>query len=331
MARVVITGATGLLGGNLAEALREAGHRVVCTRRATSKVEHLEHLDLTWVEAGLGDAEALARAFDGADAIFHCAAAVSIRRRATPLLEAANVQGTAHVIEAARKAGAGRLVHCSSTVAVGLSVDDETPCDESSPYNFADYGLDDGYSRTKRAAEEAVMAAVDGGLDAVVVNPGYMFGPYDVRPSSGKMILDVVRGKVPGMSTGRNCFADARAVARGMIAAWQRGEAGQRYILGGENRTYAEMFRAIARVAGVDPPRFVAPRWMGAIVGLVGDVQGRLTGRDPLVSGNAIAWGYCSRFIFSSEKARRALGYGPGSPDEGVGAALDWFRATGRL
>lgn len=331
MASVTITGATGLLGANLAEALREAGHAVRCTRRATSSIEHLEHLDLEWVDADLGDPAALTRAFDGADAVFHCAAAVSIDRHVTPALTAANVEGTRHVIDAIRKASAGRLIHCSSTVAVGLSVDGETPCDETAPYNFADYGLADGYSRTKRLAEERVMAAVAEGLDAVVVNPGFMFGPYDVRPSSGKMIVDVVRRRVPGTSDGRNCFADARAVARGMVAAWQRGVAGERYILGGENRTYAEMFRRIAEIAGVAPPRLAAPRWAAALVGRVGDLQGRLTGREPLVNSNTIAWGYCRRFIFSSDKAKRDLGYAPGAPDDGVRAALDWFRATGRL
>lgn len=331
MANVTVTGATGLLGGNLAEALREAGHSVRCTRRATSKTGHLDHLGLEWVEAELGDPEALTRAFDGADAVFHCAAAVSIERAVTPTLQRANVDGTRHVIDAMREASAGRLIHCSSTVTVGLSPDDVTPCDETAAFNFAEYGLDDGYVITKRAAEEMVREAAGQGLDAVIVNPGFMFGPYDVGPSSGKMIIDVVRGRVPGMSTGRNCFVDARAVARGMIAAWEKGQAGERYILGGENRGYGEMFRAIAGVAGVKPPRFVAPKWLATIAAVGSELHGKLTDRSPLVNRNTIAWGYCSRFIFTSAKARRDLGYDPGSPDEGVQAALDWFRANGRL
>ncbi len=331
MARVTLTGATGLVGGNLADALVQAGHSVRCTRRATSKIDHLAHLPLEWFEADLGDPAALTRAFDGADAVFHCAAAVGVSKRVTPALEAGNVRGTAHVIEALRQADAGRLVHCSSTVAVGLSVDGETPCTEDAPFNFADFGLADGYVQTKRAAEDAVRAAAATGLDAVIVNPGFMFGPYDVRPSSGKMILDVARRRVPGMSTGRNSFVDVRDVVRGMIAAWHEGRVGERYLLTGENRTYVEMFTAIARLAGVKPPRFVAPRWAAKLAGYAGDLSGRLSGRSPLVSSNAIAWGYCTRFIFDASKARAELGYAPGSPDEGVVAALDWFRANGRL
>lgn len=327
--RVTVTGASGLLGGNLAEALLAEGHSVRCTRRASSAVEHLAHLDVEWVEADLDDVDALARAFAGADAVFHCAAAVGISRRVTPVLQRTNVDGTSHVIDAVRRAGVGRLVHCSSTVAVGLAPDGITPCTEESAFNFDEHGLADGYVITKRAAEERVRAATD--IDAVIVNPGFMFGPYDARPSSGKMVIDIVRGRVPGVSTGWNNFADVLRVAEGMIAAWHRGRRGERYILGGENRSYAEMFRRIAELAGVKAPTRVMPRWLARVAGLAGDVQGRLTGRDPLISGNAVAWGYTRGFIFSSDKAARELGYDRGSPDDGVRAALDWFRANGRI
>lgn len=325
---VVVTGATGLLGGNLAEALRAEGLGVRCTRRRSSGVEHLAHLDLEWVEADVGDRGALTAAFRGAAAVFHCAAAVSIARRVTPVLQATNVVGTENVIAAARAAGVGRLVHCSSTVTVGLSVDGITPVDEGAAFNFEAFGLADGYVRTKRAAEERVLAS---GLDVVVVNPGFMFGPYDVRPSSGRMVVDVVKRRVPGVSGGWNNFASARRVADGLVAAWRRGRGGERYILGGENRSYAEMFRRIAEMAGVPAPTRVVPRWLAVIAGAVGDVQARVTGREPLISGNAVAWGYSPRFISSSAKAIRELGYDPGSPDDGVRQALEWFRETGRL
>lgn len=327
--RVVVTGATGLLGGNLAEALLAEGHAVRCTRRRSSAVEHLAHLDLEWVEADVVDRAALTAAFSGAAAVFHCAAAVSIARRVTPALQRTNVEGTVNVLAAARAAGVGRLVHCSSTVTVGLSVDGITPVDEGAAFNFEDYGLADGYVRTKRAAEELVRAAGD--VDAVIVNPGFMFGPYDARPSSGRMIVDVVKRRVPGVSPGWNNFASARRVADGMVAAWRRGARGERYILGGENRSYAEMFRRIAEVAGVPAPTRVVPRWLAAVAGAIGDVQARVTGREPLISGSAVAWGYSPRFIVSSAKAVRALGYDPGSPDDGVRQALEWFRETGRL
>ena len=116
--RVALTGATGLLGANLAAALRAAGFEVRATRRARSRTAHLDDLALDWFEADLSDEDALARAFEGCELVFHCAADTSIRRRATPRTTATNVSGTRRVLGALRRAGAARLVHVSSTVTV---------------------------------------------------------------------------------------------------------------------------------------------------------------------------------------------------------------------
>lgn len=326
--RTVITGVSGLLGGNLAIELLRQGHAVRATRRASTRVEHLQGHDIDWVDAELGDAEALARAFDGADAVFHCAAQVSVKRTVTPGLVAANVDGTRHVLAAMR--GAGRLIHCSSVVAVG-AMEGDAPCTEAARWNLAEHGLDDGYSVTKRDAEALVRAAAQAGQDAVIVNPCFMFGPYDARPSSGKLIVDVVRGKAPGWTPGFNNFVDVRDVARGMILAWERGAAGERYILGGENMCYRDIMARIAAIAGVRAPTWRVPRWIAGLLGRVGDVKEALTGREPLINSVTIRYGFCPLFQFSSEKARARLGYAPGPIDPAIADALAWFRARGML
>src|SRR5689334_4978142 len=269
MSYVVVTGASGLLGGNLAAELRAAGHEVGATRRAGTKVAHLEDLGLKWLDADLTSPEALVKAFAGASAVFHCAAAVTIKREVTAEMTAANVTGTINVLDAVATAGVPRLVHTSSVVAVGLSTDGR-PCDETATWNFDTQGLVDAYAITKRRAEEAVHAARDR-VDAVIVNPTYMFGPRDARPSSGKLIVDVVRRRLPGWTPGYNNFVDVRDVARGMIAAWQRGRRGERYILGGHDMTYREVFEQIARIGGVRAPRFRVPRTIARVVGMWGD------------------------------------------------------------
>ena len=251
--KVAITGATGLLGANLAVHARAAGHEVVCTHRSTSNRAFLAHLDLEWVEAPLSDPAALTRAFTGCERVFHCAARTSVLPTVTPALTAANVTGTDHVVQACIDAGVERLVHTSSTVAVGLS-DDGTPCDESAPWNLAAHGLDDGYATTKRQSEERVLKAVsDGRIDAVVVNPGFMFGPLDARPSSGEMVLAVAKGMARVFTPGWNCFADVRAVADGMWKAAEKGRTGERYILGGENLSYGHVFSRIAPIVPAHP------------------------------------------------------------------------------
>ncbi|MCK6502084.1 NAD-dependent epimerase/dehydratase family protein [Myxococcota bacterium] len=326
--RTAITGASGLVGGNLAAALRQAGHEVVATRRPSSKVGHLDDLDLRWVDADLSSTEALARAFDGAEVVFHCAAAVSVRRVPPPWMVDANVTGTQRVIDACRQAGVRRLVHCSSTVAVGVS-ETAAPIDETAPWNLPAHGLDDAYAVTKHDSELLVHAAVRQGLDAVIVNPGYMFGPRDVRPSSGRLILEVVHGRFPGMTTGSNCFVDVRDVATSMVAAAERGRRGERYILGGQNLTYVEVFGRIAQVAGVRPPRFALPRWLSMAAGLLGDVQERLSDAEPFLNRSTVAWGYEPGFRFDSAKARAELGHQARPVEEGLRAALDWFSAHG--
>jgi dihydroflavonol-4-reductase len=281
-------------------------------------------MPVDWVEASLGDQAALATAFEDAEIVFHCAAAGTTMRRVEPWMIEDNVEGTRRVVEACRASGVRRLLHCSSTVTVGLAQDGK-PADEDSPWNLAEAGLADGYAVTKRQAEELVLAEVAHGLDAVIVNPGYMFGPYDSRPSSGRLLLDVVRRAVPGYSAGRNSFVDVRDVASGMIAAAERGRRGERYILGGHNMADGELFQRIAEVAGTQPISRAIPHWMASIPAFFGDLQ-EWMGKEPLLNSNTIAWGYEPNFVVSSDKARRELSYELRPIEEGISAALAWFR-----
>ena len=328
MSKVAITGASGLLGGNLAVALAAAGHQVVATKRAGSKVAHLDDVAIEWRDADLASRDALAQAFAGVDAVFHCAAAVSVKREVTREMRETNVTGTANVLDACVAAGVKRLVHTSSVVAIGLSTDGR-PCDETATWNFDQQGLLDAYAITKHEAEELVRAARDR-IDAVIVNPTYMFGPRDARPSSGKLIVDVVKRRVPGWTEGYNNFVDVRDVARGMIAAWQRGRRGERYILGGHDMTYRAVFELIARVAGVKPPRLRMPIPLARVVGRVGDfIEAR--GHDPIVNSTQIRYAYTDKFRFASQKAATELGYTYGPLEPAIADALGWFRAHSML
>ena len=328
MSRVVVTGASGLLGGNLAAELIAAGHEVTAIRRGSTKIEHLQDLPIEWHRADLDSADDLAKAFAGAAAVFHCAAAVSVVREVTPAMTAANVTGTANVIAACETARVARLIHTSSVVAVGLMTTDR-PCDETAEWNFEAQGLVDAYAITKRQAEDVVNAA-GGRLDAVIVNPTYMLGPRDARPSSGKLIVDLVRRRVPGWTPGYNNFVDVRDVARGMIAAWQRGKRGERYILGGHDMTYRELMRRVAAVAGVKPPRFGIPRFAAKLVGAWGDFVER-RGKEPLVNSTQIRYAYTDTFRFTSGKAGRELGYRIGPLEPAIRDAIAWFRSHAML
>jgi dihydroflavonol-4-reductase len=301
----------------------------VATRRAGTKVAHLDDLPIEWRDADLGSADALAAAFAGCAAVFHCAAAVGVTKEVTPALASANVAGTQNVLAAVEKAKVARLVHTSSVVAVGLSTDGR-PVDETAPWNFEELGLLDGYAITKHQSEEMVRAAAKNGVDAVIVNPTYMLGPRDARPSSGDLIVKVVRRKVPGTTPGYNNFVDVRDVARGMIGAWERGRRGERYILAGHDMTYADAFRTIARVAGVKPPPFPVPHPAAWLLGKWGDLLEK-RGKEPLVNSTQIAYAYTDRFRFKSEKAARELGYTIGPIESAIADAIAWFKAHDML
>lgn len=329
--KATITGATGLVGSNLAVALAEAGHQVTCTRRASSRTDHLRACPVHWVEAELGDRPALAAAFAGADVVFHCAAHVAIRRTVTPLHVAANIDGTRNVLDAVDEAGVARLVHCSSVVTTAISTDGQ-PVTEDHPWNLPELGLADAYARTKRASEELVLeAAAAGRADAVVVNPAFMFGPLDAGLSSGRLIVDVARGRVPGYTGGGGNFADVRDVIKGMIGAWQRGRSGRRYLLTGHHLTYQEVFALVARVAGVRPPRLPIPRLAAMAVGRLGDAYEALTGRDAALNSAMVGFAFCEGRHYSSARAERELGYQISPLEPAIQDALDWFHKVGVL
>jgi dihydroflavonol-4-reductase len=328
MSRVAITGASGLLGGNLAAELAAAGHHVLAIRRAGTKIAHLDDIPIEWYDAELGSPAAMTQAFRGAACVFHCAAQVSVKRSVTPEMTATNVTGTANVIEAVIAAQVPRLVHTSSVVAVGLSADGR-PCDETATWNFEAEGLIDAYAITKRRAEDVVHAARDR-VDAVIVNPTYMFGPRDARPSSGRLIVDVVRRRVPGWTPGYNNFVDVRDVARGMIAAWHKGRRGERYILAGHDMTYGDVMRAIASAAGTRPPRLRVPRPAAWLFGKWGDLVER-SGREPIVNSTQVRYAYSDRFRFQSDKAARELGYQISPLEPALRDAIAWFHAHGML
>ena len=325
---IVVTGATGFLGFNLVRDLNALGHRPVCLKRAGPMPSHCRALNAQWEEDAFRQPRRLRALLAGATVVYHCAARVGTANRVNPAMAAANVELVREMLAAA-SGGAGRFVHCSTVITCGVSGSGE-PVDEDNPYNLAAFGMDSGYARTKREAEELVSRAVDQGLDAVIVNPCFMFGPFDAKPSSCKMLLDICRRAIPGFPAGVNNYVDVRDVARGMIAAAERGRTGERYILGGENLPYDELFRRVARIAAVPAVDRPLPRWLGRVVGRIGDCSEMLTGRESLFNSTGIAYANatCS---YTSRKAEQELGYTAGDLDAAIGDALDWFAEHGYL
>jgi dihydroflavonol-4-reductase len=269
--KTLVTGAAGFIGAHVAGALREAGHEVRTFDAAPGPGDH--------VTGDIRDEATLTRAMDGRDAVFHLAALYSYARADAQRMMEVNVEGTRAVLAAANIAGVPRVVHTSSCATCGPA-----------PGRLADerdhppeWELKVAYKRSKLASERVALDAAAAGQDVVIVNPTTPVGPGDHRPTpTGKMIRDAAAGHMHGYvaTTGLN-VVDVRDVARGHLLAHERGRAGERYLLGGENLPLADVFAIVARQHGHPPPRLRVPFRVALGAAWAADLASRAAGRDP--------------------------------------------------
>lgn len=319
----LVTGATGLVGNNVARLLLERGQAVRVLARKTSDSRPLAGLNIEIARGDVRDAGAVQRALEGVDRVVHSAAYVHIGWTRLEHMRAINVEGTRNVAAASRARGA-RLVHISSVDALGITKGPEPDDEETPPIGQVPCP----YVITKREAEQVVLDEVAAGLNATIVNPAFMLGPWDWKPSSGRMLLHVARGWALAAPLGRNNYCDVRDVAAGVLAAAERGTIGRRYILGGELLTYFQAWRILAEVTSSRRPIFPAGPLVRVAAGTAGDLWARVTGNEPDVNSAATAIS-AQRRKFSSARAAAELGYRPRPMREAAEAAWQWFQEHG--
>ena len=319
----LVTGATGLVGNNVVRLLRDAGETVRVLVRGTSDPRPLAGLEVEVVTGDVCDVESVRRATVGVSRVVHAAAQVHIGWTGLDSLRAINVVGTRNVATAARDANA-KMVHVSSvdTLGVGspdLAADEESPREGKVPCS---------YVLSKREAEQAFLEEVGCGLEGVVVNPGFMFGPWDWKPSSGRMLLEVARRFTPFAPKGGCSVCDVRDVAAGILAALERGTVGRGYILGGENVSYLDLWKRISSITGGAAPLGRAGPLMRLAAGRGGDLIGKLTGREPDVNSASVGMSDLYHY-YSIARAQEELGYVVRPLEESLADAWDWFQAEG--
>lgn len=324
----LLTGASGLLGANLAHRLCSRGGRPRLLLRTRSDRRGLHGLAYEDVPGDILDPASLVTALRGVDEVYHVAGLVRLDPASSEQLRRVNVEGTRNVLAAARAAGVRRVVHVSSIAAVGHGPLAE-PATEETAYNFEGTNP---YHQSKREAEQlALAAAAEGGLEVVVANPTFLVGAYDVRPTSGELLLRVASGWLVGYPSGGNNFACAADVAAGLILLMERGRSGERYILGGENLTYREFLTQCAEEAGVSPPSLPLPRGLLRAAGMLGDRLGRLSPESFRHLSASFLESLWRPSYASSRKAQHELGYEPRPVRLGIRAAYRWFQEEGIL
>jgi dihydroflavonol-4-reductase len=322
----VVTGAGGHVGGNLVRALLEEGRAVRAVVRQDTRP--VDGLPVEVVRADVLDPASLGRAFEGAKTVFHLAARISITGPQGGLVERTNVEGPRNVAAACLEAGVERLVHFSSIHAFCAFPADGI-IDESRGQAPPDHHM--VYDRTKAAGEREILAAVGRGLDAVIVNPTSIVGPHDYKPSRvGKVVLDLATRRLPALVDGGFNWVDVRDVAKGAIAASKLGRTGERYLLGGQWLSVAGLAGLVERASGARPPVFTSPMWLARVGAPFMTAWSKLTGTEPLYTGDALYALRHHRHI-SHEKAARELGYAPRPLPETIADTVAWFKTAGRI
>ena len=325
--KVLVTGATGFVGSNIAAALAARGDQVRVLRRSTSRLDALEGVPVEFVIGDILDPDSLVAAMDGPKLVFHVAANAQYWRSSKETVYRVNVDGTRNIMQAALAAGVERVVHTSSVAALGYPPRG-TLADERQVFppelSWWPYG------HSKYLAELEVKKAVEKGLPAVIVNPTIVIGPRDVNFISGSLIRASTKGQLRVVTSGGSNIVHVDDVVAGQLAAAERGRVGERYILGGENLSHWEAAETIASVTGGARPRFILPDWSLAPLAHVIDAFNALSRRPPLVAGEQVLLG-SQTFYVDTNKAVRELGL-PQTPFRQAAAdAYTWYREHGLL
>jgi dihydroflavonol-4-reductase len=323
---VVITGASGHIGANLVRALIEQGRPTRCLIHVGRRA--LKGLDTEIVPGDIRDIDSLCRAFEGAEAVYHLAASISISLKDWPRLEEINVAGTRNVVEACRRTGARRLVYFSSIHALKQEPFD-TPVDEDRP--LVTTRRYPPYDRSKAAAEIEVRRAIAEGMDAVIIYPTAVIGPHDYQPSYfGRALIAMASDSLPALVTGGFDWVDVRDVVAGALAAEKKATPGAGYLLSGQWLSMCDVANMVREITGSPLRKLVCPLWLARLGAPVIEAMARRNGKEPLYTGASLRALRSNRRI-SHEKATRELGYQPRPLRQTLEDTLRWFRQDGRL
>ena len=321
---IVVTGAAGFLGGNLVRELLHQGHTVrAVIRKRTSGIDGLP---VETVKGDIRDLESLHRAFSGMDAIFHCAAVVSIQGSLGGLVEEVNIGGVENVVEAALKSDAQKLIHFSSVHSFDPSPHDEpitegrALCD-ANPHHPA-------YARSKANGERAIRMGVERGLKACILNPSGMIGPFDFAPTPlGEALIQMRDRAIPGLVAGGYNWVDVRDVVNSAINALERGKVGEGYLVTGHSTTVRELAEVAERVTGSAPPWLTSPLWLAkATAPLLGGLA-KMMGNPPLYTSESLqVLGDNSDFDHS--KATREIGHTPRPLLDTLTDSYQWLKSV---
>jgi len=325
----VITGASGHIGGVLARVLADQGDPRQVRAIFREGKGTAADLDIEWIGGDILDQESLVAAFSGAETVFHLAALVSMDPGRAEEIHTTNVSGTRNVVEAALRCGVRRLVHVSSIHAFNQYPLDEVLDESRGP---ADGPRNAAYDRSKAAGEKEIRRGIDRGLDAVILNPTSVIGPFDGVPSyMGHVFLDLHRRRIPAQVAGGFDWVDVRDVVAATVAAETKARCGENYLLSGGWDSVRNLALLSEQATGVPVSRFVVPLFVARLWAPFQVMLDRSQGRRPLYTPAAVRVMSNSNRRISNAKARSELGFEPRPLADSVRDTYRWFDEQGML
>src|SRR5690606_31799274 len=301
---IFVTGGTGFIGSRLLFDLTADGNPVRALKRKTSVIPpFLRDRNIEWVEGDVLHVGELEDAMRGAEKVYHCAAMVSLSNRERRQMYRVNIEGTANVVNLCLSLGVRRLVHVSSVAGLGREKDGKLITEESR-FDYHDQNW--AYGISKYESECEVWRGLAEGLEVVIVNPTIVLADRDWTQGSGRL-FGVVQKGMRFYTPGGNGYVDVRDVSACLIALMESELTGERFIINAENRTYRELFSAIADAMGKPRPSIQLKRWMLEIAWRVNLGYALLTGKEPLLTKDAVRAGF-QVTRYSNEKIKKATG-----------------------
>ena len=323
--RILITGANGFLGSHIVLKAKEKKYKIRVLVRDNSDLTNLSGLDVEYHRADLRNLQSLKNACEKCDEIFHVAADYRLWAKKPSEIYESNVLGTHNILEIAKEKNI-KLIYTSSVATLGINqngeANEETKVDLSSMIG--------GYKKSKYIAEKMVIDYIlDERVKCIIVNPSTPIGPGDIKPTpTGNIIFQMLIGKMPAyVNTGLN-IVDVRDVAEGHFLASDKGKIGEKYILGGENLLFKDFLNMIAEIANVRSPNICLPTTPLYPLAFLNEfIASCLPNYEPMLTCDGLKMSE-KKMFFSSEKAKKELGYRPSNIKNAISDAVKWFQKS---
>ena len=328
MAKVFVTGATGMVGANLVKRLVQDKDEVTVLVRKTSFHPFLDDLKVKRVYGDLSDFDSIKRGMKGSDYVYHLAGYISYNKKDRKKLFDVNTSGTRKVMEAALDLKIKKVVHCSSTAAVSIGDSESDILTEESEFKPRFRKI--GYMYSKKLAEAEVLKACQEGLKVCLVNPSSIMGAGDEKMNSGTLFKNIKDNRLKTATPGGNSIVAVSDVVEGLILAMEKGRSGRRYILNSHNIEYIDLFNVIARVVDSKSIKRRIPKIAYYPLIFVAWLLEK-TNKKAKLTPEVLFFSFRYRY-FDSSRAKKELGWIPKQDLETtVREAADYYEKRGMI